>query len=159
MLFDESGHAAEADGVTGLRWVRTRDAARRHPRSPREAIPPVLRSSRDRICVSDHPASGAGFGFVTERSSGGGAPGSSSWANARATLTARSLARWPEPIVSKHAVRLLDYSALANGDSCRRLLSPESSSLDAARRQTYARSQMRKPASRFSLWRKDQRPG
>jgi hypothetical protein len=45
--------------------------------------------------------------------------------------------------VSKHAVRLLDYTALASvsGDRCRRLLSPERSSLDAARRQTYARAQ------------------
>ena len=93
---------------------------------------------------------------MTERSCGVGARGSFSWANARATLTARSLARWPEPIVSKHAVRLLDYSALANADSCRRLLSPESGSLDAARRQTYARFQMWKPAFRFSLWAKAQ---
>jgi hypothetical protein len=65
----------------------------------------------------------------------------SSWANAQATLTARSLARCRNPIVSKHVVRLLDYTALANGDRCRRLLSPELSSLDAARRRTNARAQ------------------
>jgi hypothetical protein len=43
--------------------------------------------------------------------------------------------------VSKHAVRLLNHPEPANGDRCRRLLLPERSSLDAARRQTYARAQ------------------
>src|SRR5450755_5188147 len=78
----------------------------------------------------------------------------SSWANARATLTARSLARCRNPIVSKHVVRLLDYTALANGDRCRRLLSPELSSLDAARRRTYARAQTgsEKPPAGFVLY-------
>ena len=43
--------------------------------------------------------------------------------------------------MSKHAVRLLNHPEPANGDRCRRLLLPERSSLDAARRQTYARAQ------------------
>jgi hypothetical protein len=42
--------------------------------------------------------------------------------------------------VSKHALRLLNHPEPANGDRCRRLLSPERGSLDAARRQTYARA-------------------
>ena len=142
--------AADADRVDRIRGDRFGDRANRSrasqltratPRNPREAIPVDCAHRVIGFRVSDHPASGPGtIGFVTERSSGGGAPGSSSWANARATLTARSLARWPEPIVSKQAVRLLDYSALANGDSCRRLLSPESKCPDAARRQTHARA-------------------
>ena len=49
--------------------------------------------------------------------------------------------------MSKHAVRLLDYAALANGDRCRRLLSAQGSRLDAARRQTYARAQIPKRRS------------
>ena len=86
--------------------------------------------------------------FVTERSSSVGAPGSCSWANARATSTARSFARWPESHREQARGAFAEGSALANGDSCRRLLSPESSSLDAARRQTYARAQMRERAPR-----------
>jgi hypothetical protein len=43
--------------------------------------------------------------------------------------------------VSKHAVRLLNHPEPANGNRCRRLLLPEGSSLDAARRQTYARAE------------------
>ena len=42
--------------------------------------------------------------------------------------------------MSKHAVRLLNHPEPANGDRCRRLLLPERGSLDAARRQTYARA-------------------
>jgi hypothetical protein len=42
--------------------------------------------------------------------------------------------------VSKHALRLLNHPEPANGERCRRLLLPERGSLDAARRQTYARA-------------------
>jgi hypothetical protein len=42
---------------------------------------PIREAARALAVGSDHPARGAGtIGFVSERSSGGGAPGSPSWA-------------------------------------------------------------------------------
>ena len=64
----------------------------------------------------------------------------SSWANARATLTARSLARWPE----SHREQARGAFAEPPGASERRQVPapalPERGSLDAARRQTHARA-------------------
>jgi hypothetical protein len=64
----------------------------------------LLLSARMLAVGSDHPARRAGtIGFVTERSSGGGAPGSPSWAIARAAAVG-PIVSWTHPARSSAAI-------------------------------------------------------